>query len=155
VVVPDNVLFEGGAGETVRRRLLQQFDVHTLRRLPTGIFHAGGVKANVLFFGKRPARPEAPWTSTLWVYDFRTGQHFTLKQSRLRRQDLDDVVACYRPGEPRKARQETERFRPFPLDELLARGGPDRLGGGPARGARPGSRLSVVPGHPAGHRRPG
>ncbi|WP_281419860.1 N-6 DNA methylase [Paractinoplanes toevensis] len=66
VVVPDNVLFEGGAGETVRRRLLKQFDVHTLLRLPTGIFYAGGVKANVLFFDKKPARPEAAWASKLW-----------------------------------------------------------------------------------------
>lgn len=121
VVVPDNVLFEGGAGETVRRRLLQQLDVHTLLRLPTGIFYAGGVKANVLFFDKRQARPEAPWTTNLWVYDLRTGQHFTLKQNRLQRQHLDDFVACYRPGQPREAREESERFRPFPLDELLAR----------------------------------
>jgi type I restriction enzyme M protein len=83
VVVPDNVLFEGGAGETVRKRLLKQFDVHTLLRLPTGIFYAGGVKANVLFFDKRPARPDAPWTTKLWVYDFRTGQHFNLKQNGL------------------------------------------------------------------------
>lgn len=86
--VPGNVLFEGGAGEIVRRRLLTQFDVHTLLRLPTGIFYAGGVKANVLFFDKREARPDAPWTSTLWVYDFRVGQHFTLKQNPLRREHL-------------------------------------------------------------------
>src|SRR5690349_20625471 len=121
IVVPDNVLFEGGAGETVRRRLLKQFDVHTLLRLPTGIFYAGGVKANVLFFDKKPARPEAAWTSKLWVYDFRTGQHFTLKQSRLQRQHLDDFVACYRPGQPHDVRVETERFRPFTYEELVAR----------------------------------
>ncbi len=121
VVVPDNVLFEGGAGEIVRRRLLNQFDVHTLLRLPTGIFYAGGVKANVLFFDKREARPDKPWTSTLWVYDFRTGQHFTLKQNPLRREHLDDFVKCYRPGEPRSSRIETERFRPFTYDELIAR----------------------------------
>jgi type I restriction enzyme M protein len=121
VVVPDNVMFEGGAGETVRRRLLQQFDVHTLLRLPTGIFYAGGVKANVLFFDKKPARPEAAWTSRLWVYDFRTGQHFTLKQNRLERQHLDDFVKCYRPGEPRESRVETQRFRSFSYEDLLAR----------------------------------
>ncbi|WP_131768183.1 HsdM family class I SAM-dependent methyltransferase [Candidatus Protofrankia californiensis] len=121
VVVPDNVLFEGGAGETVRRRLLTQFDVHTLLRLPTGIFYAGGVKANVLFFDKREARPGKPWTSNLWVYDFRTGEHFTLKQNPLRREHLDDFVACYRPGEPRANRVETERFRPFSYTELTAR----------------------------------
>ena len=61
VVVPDNVLFEGGAGETVRRKLLHECDVHTLLRLPTGIFYAQGVKANVLFFDRKPAS-EKPWT---------------------------------------------------------------------------------------------
>ncbi|OLT25119.1 DNA methyltransferase [Nocardiopsis sp. CNR-923] len=121
VVVPDNVLFEGGAGETIRRRLLQQFDLHTMLRLPTGIFYAGGVKANVLFFDKKPARPNQPWTEKLWVYDFRTGQRFTLKQSPLTRAHLDDFVKCYKPGEDRANRVETERFKPFTLDELLAR----------------------------------
>ncbi|MFF4777905.1 N-6 DNA methylase [Microtetraspora fusca] len=121
VVVPDNVLFEGGAGETVRRRLLNQFDVHTLLRLPTGIFYAGGVKANVLFFDKKEALPGKAWTNTLWVYDFRVGQHFTLKQNPLRRDHLDDFVKCYRPGEPRTNRIETERFRPFSYEELIAR----------------------------------
>ncbi|MGD8751055.1 MAG: class I SAM-dependent DNA methyltransferase, partial [Anaerolineales bacterium] len=87
VVVPDNVLFEGGAGETVRRRLLQGFDVHTLLRLPTGVFYAQGVKANVLFFDKRPGREEA-WTEKVWIYDLRTNQHFTLKQNPLRYEDL-------------------------------------------------------------------
>jgi type I restriction enzyme M protein len=94
VVVPDNVLFEGGAGETVRRRLLHQCDVHTLLRLPTGIFYAQGVKANVLFFEKRPGR-EDPWTSKLWIYDLRTNKHFTLKTNPLRRGDLDEFVACF------------------------------------------------------------
>jgi type I restriction enzyme M protein len=124
VVVPDNVLFEGGAGETARQRLLQQFDVHTLLRLPTGIFYAGGIKAYVLFFDKKPARPDKPWTPTLWVYDFRVGEHFTLKQNRLQRHYLDDFVACYRPGEDREKREkrgETERFKPFTYDELIAR----------------------------------
>jgi type I restriction enzyme M protein len=97
VVVPDNVLFEGGAGETVRRNLLRQFDVHTLLRLPTGIFYAQGVKANVLFFDARPAQ-EAPWTTKLWVYDLRTNMHFTLKTNSLKRSDLDDFVACYNPA---------------------------------------------------------
>ncbi|MEA2513617.1 MAG: type restriction enzyme protein [Thermomicrobiales bacterium] len=78
VVVPNNVLFEGGAGETVRRKLLHECDVHTLLRLPTGIFYAQGVKANVLFFDRKPASP-APWTKTLWIYDLRTNMHFTLK----------------------------------------------------------------------------
>jgi type I restriction enzyme M protein len=121
VVVPDNVLFEGGAGETVRRRLLQEFDLHTLLRLPTGIFYAGGVKANVLFFDKKPARPGQPWTETLWVYDFRVGQHFTLKQNPLRAEHLADFVACYAPDSPRAQRQEAERFKSFTYAELVAR----------------------------------
>jgi type I restriction enzyme M protein len=120
VVLPDNVLFEGGAGETVRRRLLKEFDVHTLLRLPTGIFYAGGVKANVLFFDKRPAG-ERPWTETLWVYDFRTNQHFTQKTKPLRREHLDEFVASYRPGQLRSSRAESDRFHVFTYDELVAR----------------------------------
>jgi len=114
VVVPDNVLFEGGAGETVRRKLLHECDVHTLLRLPTGIFYAQGVKANVLFFDRKPAA-ETPWTRELWIYDFRTNKHFTLKQNPLRREHLDEFVAAY------VARSETERFRRFSYEELLAR----------------------------------
>lgn len=120
VVLPDNVLFEGGAGEKLRRRLLEGFDFHTMLRLPTGIFYAQGVKANVLFFDKKPAS-ERPWTERLWVYDLRTNQHFTLKQNQLRRQHLDEFVSCYRPGEPRSERVESERFRSFSYDELVAR----------------------------------
>src|SRR5205823_2312716 len=120
VVVPDNVLFEGGAGETVRRRLLKEFDVHTLLRLPTGIFYAGGVKANVLFFDKRPAS-EVPWTERLWVYDFRTNEHFTLKENQLSRDRLQDFVDCYAPGRARSDRVEAQRFKAFTYDELMAR----------------------------------
>jgi len=120
VVLPDNVLFEGGAGETVRRRLLTEFDVHTLLRLPTGIFYAGGVKANVVFFDKKPAS-ETPWTSRLWVYDLRTNQHFTLKERKLTRGDLQDFVDCYLPGRPRDERVESERFHSFTYEELVAR----------------------------------
>ncbi len=114
VVVPDNVLFEGGAGETVRRKLLHECDVHTLLRLPTGIFYAQGVKANVLFFDRKPAS-ETPWTRELWIYDFRTNKHFTLKQNPLRREHLEEFVDAY------ASRGETERFRRFTYDELLAR----------------------------------
>ncbi|MDT0531778.1 class I SAM-dependent DNA methyltransferase [Micromonospora sp. DSM 115977] len=120
VVLPDNVLFEGGAGETIRRRLLKQYDLHTLLRLPTGIFYAGGVKANVLFFERKRAR-EQPWTQKLWVYDFRTNQHFTLKQNPLRREHLQDFVDCYLAGKDRSERVETERFRAFTYEELIAR----------------------------------
>jgi type I restriction enzyme M protein len=119
IVVPDNVLFEGGAGETIRRRLLEQCDVHTLLRLPTGIFYAGGVKANVLFFDRKPPS-EKPWTDKLWVYDFRTNQNFTLKTRALVRADLNDFVASYNPDN-RHERTETERFREFSYDELVAR----------------------------------
>jgi len=125
-VVPDNVLFEGGAGETVRRRLLHECDVHTLLRLPTGIFYAQGVKANVLFFDRKPGQKN-PWTTKLWVYDLRTNEHFTLKQNPMTRKSLDDFVACYRAGERHKRKATwTEkspegRFRVYGYDEILAR----------------------------------
>ena len=119
IVVPDNVLFEGGAGETIRRRLLHDCDVHTLLRLPTGIFYAQGVKANVLFFDRRIAS-EKPWTKKLWIYDFRTNEHFTLKTNPLRREDLDDFVGCYHASNRHK-RKESERFHSFTYDELVKR----------------------------------
>ena len=120
VVVPDNVLFEGGAGETIRRRLLRDFDVHTMLRLPTGIFYAQGVKANVLFFQKKVAS-ESNWTKRLWVYDLRTNKHFTLKQRPLTRSDLDEFVEVYLPGRPASEREERERWRSFSYEEIIAR----------------------------------
>jgi type I restriction enzyme M protein len=141
VVLPDNVLFEGGAGETIRRELLKQADVHTLLRLPTGISYAQGVKANVLFFDRKPAQ-EKPWTQKLWIYDLRTNLHFTLKENTLKRSDLDDFAACYfgevgtdalprvpnkeaaqqrRPTGNRMNRVETERFKSFTYEELTKR----------------------------------
>jgi type I restriction enzyme M protein len=120
VVLPDNVLFEGGAGETLRRRLLADFDLHTLLRLPTGVFYAQGVKANVLFFDKKPAS-ETPWTRRLWVYDLRTNQHFTLKQNPLRRHHLDEFVDSCLTGRPRDDRVESERWKSFTYDDLVAR----------------------------------
>ncbi len=119
VVLPDNVLFEGGAGETIRRELLKQADVHTLLRLPTGIFYAQGVKANVLFFDRKPAQ-EKPWTQKLWIYDLRTNLHFTLKENTLKRSDLDEFVACYNPKN-RSERNVTERFKYFAYEELTKR----------------------------------
>jgi type I restriction enzyme M protein len=126
VVVPDNVLFEGGAGETVRRKLLAECDVHTLLRLPTGIFYAQGVKANVLFFDKKPGA-ESPWTKQLWIYDLRTNKHFTLKTNPLTRPDLAEFVVCYAP-ENRAKRVATwseanpeGRWRAFGYEELVAR----------------------------------
>ena len=120
VVLPDNVLFEGGAGETLRRKLLADYDLHTMLRLPTGIFYAQGVKANVLFFDKKPAS-EQPWTSKLWVYDLRTNQHFTLKQNPLRRHHLDEFVDSYLSGKSRDERVESMRWKSFTHDELMAR----------------------------------
>jgi type I restriction enzyme M protein len=126
VVVPDNVLFEGGAGETIRRKLLQECDVHTLLRLPTGLFYAQGVKANVLFFDKKPAS-ETPWTKKVWIYDLRTNMHFTLKTKPLKREDLDEFVSCYNP-ENRHVRMATwsaeapeGRWRAYTYDEIMAR----------------------------------
>ncbi len=119
VVVPDNVLFEGGAGETVRRKLLHECDVHTLLRLPTGIFYAQGVKANVLFFDRKPAS-ERPWTEAVWIYDLRTNMHFTLKTNTMKYEDLKDFIACYNP-ENRHERRESERFKRFSFDELMQR----------------------------------
>src|SRR5213078_4620192 len=138
IVVPDNVLFEGGAGEIVRRELLKQADVHTLLRLPTGIFYAQGVKANVLFFDRKPAA-EKPWTTKLWIYDLRTNKHFTLKENPVKRSDLDDFVNCYfgcsrRPAGDeervpqgrgyrgnRHERIPEDRFRSFSYEELAKR----------------------------------
>jgi type I restriction enzyme M protein len=127
IVVPDNVLFEGGAGETVRRNLLKQCDVHTLLRLPTGIFYAQGVKANVLFLDAKPAQ-EKPWTKSLWVYDLRTNMHFTQKTNPLRRTDLDEFVELYRPGKRhlRKPNWDADknpdgRWRSFNYDDLMKR----------------------------------
>lgn len=126
VVVPDNVLFEGGAGETIRKKLLETCDLHTILRLPTGIFYKPGVKANVIFFDKRPASPERQ-TEEVWVYDLRTNMHFTLKQHPMTFVDLQDFVQCYNPDN-RHERHETwseenpeGRWRRFTIEEILAR----------------------------------
>src|SRR5713101_5813876 len=127
VVVPDNVLFEGGAGEKVRRKLLQECEVHTLLRLPTGIFYAQGVKANVIFFERKPGAKE-PWTKKVWIYDCRTNKEFTLKERRMVRADLDEFVECYHP-ENRHQRKATwdevknpdGRWRGFTYEEIVAR----------------------------------
>ena len=121
IVVPDNVLFEIGAGEIIRKKMLEQMDCHTLLRLPTGIFYAGGVKANVLFFDKKPGRTDGKaWTEKLWIYDMRTNQHFTQKEKRMSRGDLDDFVKCYNVKN-RQKRAETEQFHVYPYDELIKR----------------------------------
>lgn len=126
VVVPDNVLFEGGAGETIRKKLLETCDLHTILRLPTGIFYKPGVKANVIFFDKRPASPERQ-TKEVWFYDLRTNLHFTLKQHPMTYEDLEDFIQCYHP-ENRYERHETwsqdnldGRWRRFTAEEILNR----------------------------------
>ena len=119
IVVLDNVLFEGGASETIRRTLLHECDVHRLLRLPTGNFYSRGVKANVLFFDRKPAS-EKPWSQRLWIYDLRTNQHFTLKENPLKRSDLDDFVTRYNPKNRHK-REESERFKSFSYDDLVKR----------------------------------
>lgn len=127
VVLPDNVLFEGGAGETIRKNLLDTCDLHTILRLPTGIFYAQGVKANVLFFERKPAS-EQKQTKEVWIYDYRTNIKHTLKQNPLSENDLVDFVNCYQP-EDRRKRIETYnaesnpegRWRKFSYDEIIAR----------------------------------
>ena len=125
IIVPDNVLFEGGAGETIRRKLLKECDLHTLLRLPTGIFYAQGVKANVLFFDGKPPS-EMPWTKQLWIYDLRTNIRYTLKTNQIKRQDLDEFVRYYNPNRHRRKSNWSDdnpdgRWRAFNYEELLQR----------------------------------
>ena len=126
VVLPDNVLFEGGAGETVRKKLMETTDLHTILRLPTGIFYAQGVKANVLFFDGKPASKN-PWTKEIWIYDYRTNIHHTLKKNPLQLDDLKDFIKCYNPQNRHKRKEtwsETNpegRWRKFTYEEILAR----------------------------------
>jgi len=126
VVVPDNVLFEGGAGETVRRKLMTSTELHTILRLPTGVFYKQGVKANVIFFDNHPASKD-PWTKEIWVYDFRTNIHYTLKKDPLKLEDLREFMDCFNP-ENRHKRKETYsaknpegRWRKFTYKEIIER----------------------------------
>jgi type I restriction enzyme M protein len=127
VVIPDNVLFEGGAGETVRKKLLETTDVHTILRLPTGIFYANGVKANVIFFDNKPSSKD-PWTKEIWYYDYRTNVHHTLKKNPLKLSDLQDFINCNNAGNRHK-RKETwhaadnpeGRWRKFSYAEIIGR----------------------------------
>ncbi len=127
IVVPDNVLFEGGAGEIIRKKLLENTDLHTILRLPTGIFYANGVKANVIFFDNREASP-SHWSKEIWYYDYRTNVHHTLKKQPMRFCDLQDFIQCYNP-QNRHLRKESwdpennsdGRWRKYTYDELIAR----------------------------------
>lgn len=114
IVVPDNVLFESGAGEKIRRELLKRADVHTLLRLPPGIWYSAGVKANVLFFDKKPSRKKE-----LWIYDLRTDKNFTLRQNPITSDDLKDFVKCYCPN-TRQRRKESKRFKRYCHADILA-----------------------------------
>lgn len=119
VVVPDNVLFEGGAGEKIRRALLQRCEVHTLLRLPTGIWYSSGVKANVLFFDKKPIA-DVPATKDIWVYDLRSNQNFSLRQNQISTENLTDFIKCYCADDPTR-RKETVHFRRFDYSEIITR----------------------------------
>jgi type I restriction enzyme M protein len=127
VVVPDNVLFEGGAGETIRRKLLENTDLHTILSLPTGIFYAQGVKANVIFFDNHEASPN-PWTKEVWYYDYRTNIHHTLKKKPMRFEDLAEFIKCYKPENRHKRKPTWDadknpegRWHKFTYEELIAR----------------------------------
>ena len=119
VILPDNVLFEGGAGETIRKKLLSDFNLHTILRLPTGIFYAQGVKANVLFFTK--GQP----TKDIWFYDYRTDVKHTLATNKLQRHHLDDFVACYNANPRVETYNEDTardgRWRKYEVEDILAR----------------------------------
>jgi type I restriction enzyme M protein len=127
VVVPDNVLFEGGAGETVRKKLLETTELHTILRLPTGIFYANGVKANVLFFDNREASKDA-WTKDIWFYDYRTNIHHTLKKKPLRFDDLQEFITSYKPLNRHERKENWNeqsnpegRWRKFTYKQVVAR----------------------------------
>lgn len=120
VVIPDNVLFEGGAGEKVRKKLLKDFNLHTILRLPTGIFYAQGVKANVIFFDKFAPLEDGHRTNDIWIYDFRTNINLTLVTNSLNDEHLKDFICAYSAGNFSK-RVESERFKKFTYDEIIKR----------------------------------
>lgn len=127
VVVPDNVLFEGGGGETVRKELMKTTNLHTILRLPTGIFYAHGVKANVIFFDNKEASKK-PWTKDIWFYDYRTNIHHTLKRKQLNYDDLLPFIECYQStNRDELAHTWSEdsnpegRFRKYTYEEIIAR----------------------------------
>ena len=126
VVLPDNILFEGGAGEEVRKQLMKTAELHTILRLPTGIFYAQGVKANVLFFNNKPASKEA-WTKDIWFYDYRTNVHHTPKKSPMRQEHLKEFIELYNGKNINKRKEtwseenEDGRWRKYSYDEVIAR----------------------------------
>ena len=118
VVLPDSVLTDQGATAKVREKLMKDYNLHTILRLPTGIFYANGVKTNVLFFDK--GEP----TKDIWVYDYRTGIKHTMATKPMTRADLDEFVDCYCSGhqQDRKATYSEDnpngRWRCFTEEEV-------------------------------------
>ena len=126
VVLPDNVLFEGGAGEIIRKELLKEMNLHTILRLPTGIFYAPGVKSNVLFFERKEISKDIG-TDNIWFYDYRTNVHPTPKKNPLTYNDLKDFVDCYKVGQL-DSREETwseetpeGRWRKYTYEDIVSR----------------------------------
>lgn len=126
IVIPDNVLFEGGAGEIIRKKLLEETNLHTILRLPTGIFYANGVKVNVLFLEKKSVS-QIPNTKEIWFYDYRTNIHHTLKKHPLQFEHLKNFVDCYKSKDKSQtsetwSEQNTNgRFRKYMYEELISR----------------------------------
>ncbi|MGN7706904.1 type I restriction-modification system subunit M [Chryseobacterium sp. 22543] len=126
VVLPDNVLFEGGAGETIRKKMLEDINLHTILRLPTGIFYAQGVKSNVLFFEK-DMQSDSPATKEVWIYDYRTNIRHTPKKNPLKYEYLEDFIECYKVNkiaersETWSLENETGRWRRYSYEEIVER----------------------------------
>ncbi len=126
VVLPDNVLFEGGAGEVIRKKLLEKTNLHTILRLPTGIFYANGVKANVLFFDNKITKKD-PWTKEIWFYDYRTNIHHTKKKNPMKSEDIEDFIKCYNPDditdriETWSEKDPEGRWRKYSYEEIISR----------------------------------
>ncbi|WP_261376347.1 SAM-dependent methyltransferase [Gillisia sp. Hel_I_86] len=126
VVLPDNIFFEGGAGEEVRKQLMKTAELHTILRLSTGIFYAQGVKANVEFFNNKPANKEA-WTKDIWFYDYRTNVHHTPKKNPMRQEHLSEFIELYN-GKNISKRKETwseenedGRWKKYSYDDIIKR----------------------------------
>lgn len=126
VVLPDNVLFEGGAGEVIRKKLLEKTNLHTILRLPTGIFYANGVKANVLFFDNKITKKD-PWTKEIWFYDYRTNIHHTKKKNPMKSENLEDFIKCYKPDditdriETWSEENPEGRWKKYSYEEIISR----------------------------------
>lgn len=126
VVLPDNVLFEGGAGETIRKKLLETTNLHTILRLPTGIFYAQGVKSNVLFFEKK-MNSEIPVTKNIWIYDYRTNVRHSPKKNPLRYEHLKEFIDCFSSHDISKRQEtwgienESGRWRKYSYKDIIER----------------------------------